>query len=186
VTSVPIRWRNAIYATNGRILSWRAKAVAGPISIHMAKDGGSIRPSIERLAAEASLSPRTVHTGLAELREAGFLVVERQGGGRHRPTVYRAEVPSQTVHVMHRFAANTAHRVQGLQPETLHVRPETLHVGSENHAPRAEEDVQESVQEDAKPIPRANARGKKRARSTRSSREQSSADWEGVENYDHA
>lgn len=83
------------------VLSWRAKAVAGPISTHMDGNGRKIRPSIDLLAADSGLASRTVATALAELREAGFLIVEKQGGGRANPTLYRAAIPRITVHQMH-------------------------------------------------------------------------------------
>jgi DNA-binding transcriptional ArsR family regulator len=182
--SVPIAWRNAIYATNGRVLSWRGKAVAGPISIHMAKDGGSIRPSVELLAEEASLSPRTVFKGLAELRDAGFLIVERKGGGRERPTLYRAVIPAQTVLTVHRLKAKRMHDTQGLDSETLHVGSETLHVRSENPARGAEEDVQEDVHKDVTTYTRANARETKKSARRSRSKKSTEKDWEGVEAYD--
>ena len=80
------------------VLSWRAKAVAGAISTHMDGNGRTIRPSIDLLAADSGLASRTVATALAELREAGFLIVEKQGGGRANPTLYRAAIPRLTVH----------------------------------------------------------------------------------------
>lgn len=137
----------------------------------MSKDGGSIRPSIDLLAAEASLSPRTVHKGLAELRDAGFLIVERQGGGRHRPTLYRAIIPPKTLHDVHPFAAKRLHVVRGNDAETLHIR-------SENPALGAEEDVQEDVTNVEPPLTPP-SRGGRRKRD-------SSSEWEGIEAYDRA
>ena len=64
-----IDWRNAVYAVDGRVLSWRAKAVAGAVSIHADGNGRKIRPSVDRLAAETGLASRTVDTALRELRK---------------------------------------------------------------------------------------------------------------------
>lgn len=137
-TSFPIAWRDAVYSANGRVLSWRAKAVAGPLSTHMDLDGSSIWPSIARLAAEASIGERTAGAGLRELRGSGFLIVTKKGGGRNRPTLYRATIPPLTRHDVHRFAPNTTHDVPGLGAETRHVT-------SLNLAPRAEESAQEGA-----------------------------------------
>jgi DNA-binding transcriptional ArsR family regulator len=133
-----IDWRNAVYAVDGRVLSWRAKAVAGAVSIHADGNGRKIRPSVDRLAAESGLASRTVDTALRELREAGFLIVEKQGGGRNRPTTYRAAIPSLTTHDMHRFfSTNGAHGAEYLGVNDAR--------RARNDARGAEEDVQEDV-----------------------------------------
>jgi hypothetical protein len=140
--SFPIAWREMVYAVDGRVLSWRAKAVAGPISLYMDWRGGSIWPSVSRLAAQASISRRTVLTGLGELRESGFLVVVKKGGGRHRPTIYKACIPVLTVQDVHSFGSETVHEVQ------------------ENGARGA----QESAQESAHSIKRAARAGNRKGR----------------------
>ena len=132
-----------MYAVNESVLSSRAKAVAGPISIHMNGSGGSIRPSVERLAAEASLSRRTVQQGLRDLREAGFLVVEEEGGGRNRTTRYRGAIPPITAHEMHRFSRqNSAGDARYRGGNSASNDQETAHL----LRPRASiEDVKKSV-----------------------------------------
>ncbi len=140
-----LEWRDAVYSVDGRVLSWRGKAVAGPVSTHMDKNGGSIRPSVDLLAAESGLSPRTVDTALRELRESGFLVVERKGGGRHQPTLYGAAIPELTTHDVHGFARrNDARRDKKRRTS----RQETTH-DVRRRTPR------ESAQED---VARARAR----------------------------
>lgn len=148
---LPIAWRTAVYAVDGRVLSWRAKAVAGAISTHMDGNGRNVRPSVAMLAAETALSSRTVDTGLRELREAGFLVVERKGGGRKRPTRYRGVIPALEAGDLHPKAREYHAR-------RAEFWPETTHVVQENHARGADKDVQEDVQYFSR---RANARRNK-------------------------
>lgn len=152
--SRPIDWRNAIYAVDGRVLSWRAKAVAGALSIHADGNGRKIRPSVDRVAAESGLASRTVDTALRELREAGFLVVQKQGGGRARPTTYKAVIPALTTHDMHRFYfPNGAHGAENSPVNDARQDVNDAR-GAQNDARGAEEDVQEGVHEDAFSIKR--------------------------------
>lgn len=52
-------------------------------------DGGSIYPSVSKLAQKTRSSPRTVSRRLALLREQGIIEVVDQGGGRGHSTEYR-------------------------------------------------------------------------------------------------
>lgn len=118
-------------------MSSRAKAVAGPVGIHMSKTGASIRPSLGRLQAESSLSRHTVLAGLNELRKWGFLELVSAGGGRRRTSIYQARIPDLTVQQVHRFVR-----------ETVQPLPETVQNEALNGAATAQEDVKEDVHKD--------------------------------------
>jgi len=154
-TAFPIAWRNAVYSST---MSSRAKAVAGAVGIHMSKNGGSIRPSLERLEAETSLSRHTVVRGLSELREWGFLELAVAGGGRRRTSIYRALIPNITVQQLHSFAQQTVQEAHRLAGETVQLLPETVQIVAVNSAPSAQEDVKEDVHKDVTSL-----EGKRRA-----------------------
>ena len=155
VTAFPIAWRNAVYSST---MSSRAKAVAGAVGIHMSKTGNSIRPSLERLEVETSLSRHTVIAGLAELQSWGFLELVAAGGGRRRTSVYQARIPSLTVQQLHSFAQQTVQEAHRLAGETVQLLPETVQIVAVNSAPSAQEDVKEDVHKDVTSL-----EGKRRA-----------------------
>lgn len=76
-----------------RAIPTNPKIVLLKLADHANDDGRNVYPSIERIAAECSLSERTVQRIMAELRKAGVVVVEREGGkGRGDPTLYRIDL----------------------------------------------------------------------------------------------
>lgn len=52
-------------------------------------NGGSIYPSVARVARMVGKSKRSVQTALRVLEKEGFLIIESQGGGRYKTTLYR-------------------------------------------------------------------------------------------------
>lgn len=52
-------------------------------------DGGNIFPSVARVSKLARCSERSVQSSISEFRRCGFLVCEREGGGRGNPSKYR-------------------------------------------------------------------------------------------------
>ena len=67
------------------------------LALYGDEDGASIFPSVERVAYDLSLNPRTVRRALSELRRLGLLVPHaeprggRRVGGGPRTTVYRLD-----------------------------------------------------------------------------------------------
>lgn len=56
-----------------------------------------IRPSLETVAREFELNVKTVRDAVNVLRERGFLIVVKEGGGRGNPTHYAIVDPSETL-----------------------------------------------------------------------------------------
>jgi hypothetical protein len=77
-------WRASLPASD---LSAKARLVAFTMSVHWERNGGTCSSSVATLARETALSYRAVQYALAELDRAGF--VERERGGRGKPTRYR-------------------------------------------------------------------------------------------------
>lgn len=66
------------------------KAIALKLADHANDDGGSIRPSVERVARETENSARTVQRTLKDFVSEGLLIVEKLGGmGPKSTTHYR-------------------------------------------------------------------------------------------------
>ena len=102
-----IEWRTALRSSD---LSWKAKLVGFVLSTHMDAQGGSCFPAIPTIAREASISERSVQTGLRELERAGVVVTERRGGrrlgGGYASNTYRARLPE--VNALRRYDASGA------------------------------------------------------------------------------
>lgn len=57
------------------------------------RERGACCPTVAALAHETSLSKRAVQKSLRQLRDAGLIVVLKQGGsGRGTPTLYRLDL----------------------------------------------------------------------------------------------
>lgn len=54
-------------------------------------DGGSVRPSVGRVAVLSRQAERTIQYHLREMEKRGVLVLVRKGGGRGRPAEYRID-----------------------------------------------------------------------------------------------
>jgi hypothetical protein len=78
------KWREAVWASD---LTANQKLVAQAISQYTDRDGSSAWPAVPTLAADTSLSDRTVQRSLESLVELGWLRIERRAA-QHRPTTY--------------------------------------------------------------------------------------------------
>lgn len=102
------------------------KLVALAMLSFAAADGGSIYPSIARVAQMVGKSPRVVQRDVAALMAHGYLIHEAAGGGRAKTTRYR-------------FANPDAHDRVSTEKGDAHdqkprrVRPETTTPTTENH-----------------------------------------------------
>jgi hypothetical protein len=111
-------WRDAILATAR--LPWRARLVGLALASHADSAGGSIRPSVGRLAAEASIDERTVRRAFKDLVDAGFLQVVDPGGGRGRTALYQLrQVDLDVERDLHPYARETVRRLHGPEVKTV-------------------------------------------------------------------
>jgi hypothetical protein len=81
----------------GSALPARLRFLTTVLALYGDEDGGNIYPSIDRLAREIDVHRTGVMLKLKELRSLGVLVVERKGGGRRRPTLYRLVIDALPV-----------------------------------------------------------------------------------------
>lgn len=68
------------------------KAVLVALADHANISGGNAYPSVGRLCVKTSYAERTVRRALADLREAGLIIVQYEAT-RHKPTVYALDLP---------------------------------------------------------------------------------------------
>lgn len=79
-------------------------------------DGGHIYPAIERVARMTRQSVRTVQYQVRKMQARGWLIVEREGGGRGKPTAYRIPIERLPVD---KAVQNKTETVQDLHPFVL-------------------------------------------------------------------
>lgn len=136
-----LTWRGAIAGSD---LESTTRLVAWGLSLHMSERGDSCFPSVNTIARETALDPRTVQRHLRLLRDAGWLAI-KAGGGRGKSNTYEARIPPET----------TAEE-QGLSVgDSSNGGVGAGKGGAEYEEPRhsATRVVQEDVQEDEKTAP---------------------------------
>ncbi len=127
---LPIRWRKAVREEHR--LSTRAKAVAAALSDYMDNTTGRCWPTVERIGRDLSYSPRSVKYGLAELKEAGYLEVERK---RNQPSRKIARFPATKERKVQRVAPSKrqdGRKVQRVAPRKVQPVARKLFSNSSN------------------------------------------------------
>ncbi|MGY2082791.1 helix-turn-helix domain-containing protein [Blastococcus sp. SYSU DS0539] len=91
--AMTFRWAKAFRASG---LGSRAIAVGMILATYANSDGTNVRPSLERVAREMGVSPRTVYRGRDDVLKAGFLALVRASDPPKRPVAeYRLTIPQE-------------------------------------------------------------------------------------------